>query len=94
MNRRSTTSLALLAALALAGCGGGGGAHALPQTPFAAPTPTPSGGTAGTASFAYGADALAGAQYLGPANVGTLGVDVVLQAQNADGLVRYAAAVS
>ncbi|MBV8581515.1 MAG: S8 family serine peptidase, partial [Candidatus Eremiobacteraeota bacterium] len=56
--------------------------------------PTPSGGTAGTASFAYGADALASAQYLGPADVGTLGVDVVLQAQNADGLVRYAAAVS
>jgi len=89
----STLAATLIAAVALSACSGGGGhAGALPATP------TSSGGsnaaTAGAATFAYGADAPAGAQYVGPANVGTMGVDVALQLQNADGLARYAAAAS
>jgi subtilase family serine protease len=85
-------SAVMTAALALAGCGGGGGSHAaIPAAPQAAATPPV---TVSTTSFSYGADALAGAQYVGPADVGTLGVDVALQPQNGSGLVRYAAQVS
>jgi subtilase family serine protease len=85
-------SAVMTAALALAGCGGGGGSHAaLPAAPPAAATPPV---TVSSTSFGYGADALANAQYVGPADVGTLGVDVALQPQNGSGLVRYAAQVS
>lgn len=93
MNRKhAAVSAALTLALALAGCGGGGGSHAaIPAAPSGATTPplAPS-----AAAFTYGSDALANAQYVGPADVGTLGVDVALQGQNGSGLTQYAAQVS
>jgi len=89
-SRPSRKFAALLATVIVAACGGGGGARtALPVTqPVTATQP------AATAAFTYGADALAGAHAVGTANVGTLGVDVVMQSQNAAGLQRYAAQVS
>jgi subtilase family serine protease len=84
-------SAVLTAALALAGCGGGGGSHPIPSTPSTAATPS---AIAAQAAFTYGADALVGAQYVGPAQLGTYGVDIALQPQNGAGLVRYAAQVS
>jgi kumamolisin len=82
----------LTAASVVAGCGGGGASH--PSIPTLAASPSIQQAGASSATFAYGADALANAQYVGPADVGTMGVDVALQPQNASGLVRYAAQVS
>jgi kumamolisin len=85
-------ALSLTLAFALTACSGGGHAgSALPAT-----TQPTSGGSVptGSTTFAWGADAPAGASYVGPANVGTMGVNVAMQLQNADGLVRYAAAAS
>lgn len=85
MNR--TRAAAIAVALALGGCGG---SHVtpstVPPTTVNPQTTTPQG----QAAFTYGVDALQGAQYLGPANVGAIGIDITLQAQNASGLVQYA----
>jgi subtilase family serine protease len=85
-------SAVLTAALALAGCGGGGSHASIPSVTPPSAQPTLAGPSSTT--FTYGVDALANAQYVGPANVGTLGVDVALQGQNGAGLVRYAADAS
>jgi subtilase family serine protease len=92
VKHRSATVAALVSAtFALGGCGGGGTHGPVPAVqPVSAAPPA----AASSAAFSYGADALANAQYVGPANVGTLGVDVALQLQNASGLVRYAAQAS
>jgi kumamolisin len=87
MNKRA---LGLLASFALASCGGGAGGVS-PATRGAIPT---SPLTQEAAAFDYGAAALAGAQYVGPATGSTMGVDVSLALQNANGLIAYAAAVS
>ncbi len=88
-----TRAFFILAIFALAACGGGGGSSALtpatrgviPQQPAAQ----------GSTSFEYGAEAMSGAQYIGPLNAdAVLGLDVVLAPQNATGLEAYAAAVS
>ncbi len=42
----------------------------------------------------YGAEQMLGARYLGPAHLGTLGVNVVLQMRDEAGLQRYAAVVN
>lgn len=93
MNRiLGAVSFALLTALALTGCGGSGGSGGtLPAHPSAA---LPSAAPQLPAGFIYGNDALAHAQYVGPANAGTLGIDVALQLQNAAGLSSYAQQVS
>jgi subtilase family serine protease len=87
------TNLRMLAALAasavaLASCGGGGGVSGV--TPATSPI-VPS---AHATDFYYGADALQSAQYVGPATSATMGVDVTLKLQNAQGLTQYARAVS
>jgi subtilase family serine protease len=83
---------ALMFALALSGCGGSHATSAVPALP-ASPTSTTTT-PQGQAAFSYGVDALQNAQYVGPASVGSLALDVTLQAQNASGLVQYAAQVS
>lgn len=82
-------ALATAAALALAACGGGNSGVAPAITPV---QNTPA--HTGTASFSYGAEALTGAQYVGPVANVTLGVDVVLALQNASALQQYALSVS
>lgn len=84
-------ALALLVAtgLVLAACGGGG------QTPSVMPAQPNAGGggvaPATSLGFNYDASALQGATYVGPANVASISVDLVPRAQNAAGLVQYAA---
>jgi subtilase family serine protease len=81
---------ALTAVIALTACGGG--SSVTPNSGATLPTVTPPAytGPQSLANFTYGANALQGATYVGPANVGTLGVDVSLQLQNASGLEQYA----
>jgi kumamolisin len=83
-----TRAAALAVALALGGCGGG--SHVTPSAALPT-TPTPqTTAPQGQATFTYGMDALQSAQYVGPATLGSFGMDVTLQAQNASGLVEYA----
>lgn len=89
---KRTRALALVAGLALSGCGGSHAATSpIPAAGAATPTIT---SPQGKATFAYGADALQNAQYVGPASVGTMELDVTPQLQNAAGLIQYAAQVS
>jgi subtilase family serine protease len=87
MNLRLFASLSALA-VALTACGGGGG-NATSVTPALPGTPAKT-----ASSFAYGAEALQGAQYIAPATSATMGVDVVLRLQNGQGLAQYAKAVN
>lgn len=76
----------------LAACGGGGGTKpsTLPQTPVQAPNnPT----TPASTTFHYLQSALKNAVLTGPAQLGTVKVDVQMQLPNAVGLQQYAAAV-
>ena len=84
----SIASCALLTA-----CGGGGGG----QSPVGAVAPVPAATAAapnGTSSIAWGSDAVSGATYIGPAKIGTMGIDVDVTMQNQSGLSQYAAQVS
>ena len=82
----ATMSSAALAATSLPGPVGG------------APAPrtiVPVGGAgAGALSPAYDAEALRGATYLGPAHLGWMSIDVVMQMRDEQGLLAYARAVS
>jgi subtilase family serine protease len=82
-----TRAAAIAVALALGGCGG---SHVTPSTVPPATINPQTTTPQGQAAFTYGVDALAGAQYVGPANVGAVGIDVTLQPQNASGLAEYA----
>jgi len=87
---RRSAALGILCSLLLSACGGhGGGANAT------IPSVSPTGGIASntpsaTTSFAWGADALKGATYVGPAKFQALGIDVDVQMHNEAGLVTYA----
>ncbi|MFN2449791.1 MAG: protease pro-enzyme activation domain-containing protein [Candidatus Baltobacteraceae bacterium] len=72
-----------LAIVALAACGG----HSSPMLPASNP-----GGSnlSGTASFDWGKEAMSGAAYAGPANAGHMQVSVLVNQQNAQGLLQYA----
>jgi subtilase family serine protease len=91
VNRASVSALVL--ALTMSGCSGSHATTAMPSVPASASAPV-SGSSAGNALFIYGNAALKGAQYVGPASVGSLSLDVTLQPQNAAGLVQYASQVS
>jgi kumamolisin len=84
-------SLALALSVALASCGGGGGGAGIAPVTHVASVPV---GAQGATTFIYGANVLANAQYVGPATGASMGIDVVLSAQNAAGLISYAAAVA
>jgi subtilase family serine protease len=86
VNRTRAAALAL--ALALGGCGGG--SRVTPAAALPATSTPQTTAPQGQATFTYGMDALQTAQYVGPANLGSFGMDVTLQAQNAQGLVQYA----
>jgi kumamolisin len=77
--------------IVLAGCSGGSSVTPTANLPIKNPLPA---APAGVASFSYGAEALQGAQYVGPVGSGTMGVDVAMRMQNASGLTQYALAVS
>ncbi|MBC5809243.1 MAG: hypothetical protein GIW95_00065, partial [Candidatus Eremiobacteraeota bacterium] len=83
-------ALAALLAAALAACSGGGkNVPASSAGAIAAVAPQ-----RGSSDVAYGADLLTDAQYLGPATLDSLGVDVFVTMRDAAGLVNYAAQVS
>jgi subtilase family serine protease len=87
--------LTMAATIALGACSGGGsGVTPAPAGSLPAASSGSSGGTQTAAAFTYGSDALQGAQYVGPANFGTMGVDVALKLSNAAGLAAYAQAVN
>jgi subtilase family serine protease len=95
--RRSTASsaIALSIALSLAACSGGSHSAALvpvPEISAAPPATTPP--TNASSSFDYGAEALTAMHSGSAARLGSLGIDVALQLQNAKGLAQYAAAVA
>lgn len=79
-------ALASVGALALAGCGG---SHStLPKAPNMPVVPY--NGSQQLANFTWGAGFMRQAQYVGPAQVGSLSVNVQLQMQNLPGLLQYA----
>jgi subtilase family serine protease len=92
MKRARVRTALLSAAVALSACSGG--AH-VPVAPIPEPAAAvqPASGAA-SATFTYGADAMAKSHYTGPAHVGSVAVDVALRLQNPGGLERYAQAVS
>jgi subtilase family serine protease len=71
----------------LAGCGGGGS-----TSPVAAVATAPPLGGSGTGSIPYGAEELAGATYLGPAHLKTVGLTVLVTMRDPNGLLQYAKA--
>jgi subtilase family serine protease len=82
-----------LSSIALASCGAGHSALPAANTVHSNPV-TPYTGAPQLAAFTWGKDIVSQAQYIGPANVGTLSVDVQLKMQNQPGLLQYAAMVS
>jgi subtilase family serine protease len=95
MNAHRLSAAALLAAFALAACGGSGsGGSGVPPVANVQSTPPAYTGPQSLAHFTYGANALQGSQYVGPANFGTLGVDVSLSLTNETGLIAYSQSVS
>lgn len=82
------------AAALLSACGGGGGSSARP-VPLAPSNPT-TGGTSSTQSttFKYTQGGLKGASVTGPAQLGSVKVDVQMQLKNPTGLQQYAKNVS
>ncbi|HTU70523.1 MAG TPA: protease pro-enzyme activation domain-containing protein [Candidatus Baltobacteraceae bacterium] len=85
---------ALLAgAMLITACGGGGG---VPKTASLVAPPAQNTGPipANTANFAWGAPLLKQLSYAGPATTGGLTVQVLVDMQNAQGLLQYAAQAS
>ena len=80
--------LATLVAISLAGCGGGSSAPISPVVPTTAPVAA--GSTTAGSAVPYGQHLLAGASYLGPANLKDLGVDLYVPMKDAEGLQAYA----
>jgi kumamolisin len=85
--RNYVIALASASALLLTACGGGSHS-ALPQT--ANKPVEPYTGPASLADFTWGQGAMRQAQYIGPAHIGSLSVNVQLQMQDLPGLLRYA----
>src|ERR1700681_513542 len=94
MTRSSRRSVALCgiaaAALAISACSGGG--HSVP-TP-ATGTVTGTAPLRGSSTIPYGQPLLNGAVYLGPAKLGTIGLDLFVTMRDQAGLLRYAADAS
>jgi len=83
---------ALGIAAILAGCGGGGGGSKAPVLPQAPTNNRPVNAPQST-TFKYLSSALKSATLTGPANLGTMKVDVQMTLPNAAALAQYAAAV-
>jgi len=83
--RRLSTLLALAGTLAVAACSGRHGANVLPSAPGA-----PGSSSNGATGFAYDTSAMRGATRIGPAKVGSIGVDLLPRLQNTAGLLAYA----
>ena len=83
---------ALGIAAILAGCGGGGGGSKAP-IPQQAPTNNRPVNAPQSTTFKYLGSALKSATLTGPANLGTMKVDVQMTLPNAAALAQYAAAV-
>ncbi|MBV9407205.1 MAG: hypothetical protein JO164_00160, partial [Candidatus Eremiobacteraeota bacterium] len=81
------------AAAVLAACGGGGGGGTKPAVVPQTPVQQGGGLTPSSTSFNYMSRALKGLSSLGPAQVGTIKVDVQMTLKDATGLQQYAAAV-
>jgi len=87
LRRLRLCALLVLSGFALAACGGGGrsplpAATSVPVSPYSGPQ--------SLANFTWGAQIMTHAQYVGPASVDSLAVDVQLKPQNARGLLQYA----
>src|SRR5579864_7452448 len=82
------TAAAIVTALCIAGCGGAAPTSMPPQT-HSAPV-QPYSGASQFSNFTWGAQLMKQAQYVGPVQVGSLSVDVMLQAQDLPGLLQYA----
>ncbi len=77
----------------LVACGGGGAS----QTPVGAVAPLPAAAsnvTNARSTIAWGSDALTGATYIGPAQIGSMSIDVDVTLHDQAGLAQYAAQVS
>lgn len=85
--RLSMLALASASALLFAGCGGGSH-EPLPNTTSAPVSPYT--GPQSLANFTWGAPLMAQAQYVGPASIDSLSVDVQVKPQNLPGLLQYA----
>ncbi|HEX3468441.1 MAG TPA: protease pro-enzyme activation domain-containing protein [Candidatus Elarobacter sp.] len=82
---------ALGAAAILSACGGGGGSsHAVPLAPS---NPVGSSSSLQSTTFKYTQGGLKGATVSGPAQLGTIKVDVQMQLKNPTGLQQYAKSV-
>lgn len=86
--RSRLIALASAGALLLGGCGGNHAA--LPQVTGSKTPVAPYKGPSALSNFTWGADFMQHAQYAGPAQIGTMSVDVELQMQNLPGLLQYA----
>lgn len=87
LRRLRMSALVSLSAFVLAACGGG--AHS--PLPAATSVPVaPYTGPQSLANFTWGAQLMQRAQYVSPASVDSLSVDVQLKPQNARGLLQYA----
>lgn len=84
-------SVATLLSLVLAGCGGASSAPP-PVAAGAVAAPLPATGAA--APVPYGAEELAGATYLGPAHLKSVGLTVLAQMRDPNGLLAYAKAAN
>ena len=80
--------LGAIASTLLISCGGGGGSHALPSTTAALP-----GTFSGPQAFYYGRGILTTGAPAGPAKLGTMKVDVMMNLPNFTALQTYARAV-
>ena len=85
---------AIVACALLSGCSGGGGGSTPSSSVVPAPLATSNTAPIGTTAFAWGADALTGAKYIGPANFASMGIDVDVKLRDQGGLSRYATQVS
>jgi subtilase family serine protease len=87
-------ALVLTGALALASCAAGGNTPGVTQALLPSVQQSAPRAPLAESTFDYGAKAVAGASYVGPATEATTSVDVALKLRNAAGLIAYAAAVS
>ncbi|MBD5655286.1 MAG: S8 family serine peptidase [Candidatus Eremiobacteraeota bacterium] len=90
LQRLATAFAVVSGLLTLVACGGGGGTA---STPLAV-VPTSPNGSAATGSLPYGAEALAGATYLGAAHLKTVGLTVLVSLHDPNGLLHYAQAAN
>lgn len=86
MKKRLTALAAAVAILATAACGGHGSGGVTPATGNTQPYTGP----ASLANFDWGKNQLQGAALVGPANLGHMQVNAIVNQQNAQGLIEYA----